>query len=55
MLHNKVNKVKHKKNSYAIYSYLRVVEYASLFAFQIAKVAMSEGSMGKASKEKLTS
>ena len=51
MLHDKANKaVKHKKNNYIIYSYLRAVEYASLFAFRVAKVAMSEGSMDKSSK-----
>jgi len=46
MQHDKAKKaVKHKKNNYIIYSYLRAVEYASLFAFRVAKVATSEGSM----------
>ena len=56
MLHDKANRaVKHKKNNYIIYSYLHAVEYASLFAFRVTKVATSEGSRGKSSKQKLTS
>jgi hypothetical protein len=52
MLHDKANNVvRHKKNDYIVtYGDLHAVEYASLFAFRVAKVATSAGVMGESSK-----